>query len=333
MRALLMKPNFRFLTILAIILCASPFAIAQVVTPSFDPTQSVIMPSASGWRDTSVASFTYREGSGSRSLNSSQIYQFDASGYEAGFAYRTGNFFLEGSYANLNTSRTGTVAYDGQINYEKGANQLNLTLVGNDFVTIGLGTGSDTSLDYFDATDDSVSTTQSKTIGSISVKPTDKFYVGLGFERVKETLSNGESVNWNNVLAGVAVELGTVGATQFRAEYALASSSREVNYNPDNLSDPGIHPATSTSYYSLEVMFSGLLFTFSGETKTIDLGESKNENGVTVSSEKEFTRKTGVLWIPAQGGLSLGFYFIDYGRSASYSDDNSLFQINIGYLF
>lgn len=298
---------------------------AQVATPSLDPSEFVSMPAASGWRETTTASISYKEGNGTRTLQDQQIYQFDTSGVAGNLAFQSDNFFMEINLDQNTTSVKLEKYYNGQINLSKDDARLHLALIGDDFVSIGLGGRSVTTKDYIDATHDSESTTRISTIGAISVKAMDVFYFGLGFERIKEESTYASNITWNNIVSGVAIKLGDLGGTRFRFEYDLEFSS-EVEVDAQGDLESSRHPKTSVSTAIAEIMFNGLLFSAKNKEAVIDIDHSD------VSEVKKTTTQGGVLWKPEQG-LSLGFYFITYKTVSFYVDDNSLFQINLGYIF
>jgi hypothetical protein len=302
---------------------------SQVITPSMDPTQSVLMPSAAGWREKPAAGFGYLEGSGTRDLHGEQIYQFDDSGMDGNLAFKAGNVFVEMYAAQKTTTVKYSIAYQGHMNFQSDDGRLNIALAGNDFVTIGLGARSTDSLDFIDAVYDSESTSALRTIGSISVKTMDMFYLGLGFERVKEQSSYAVDLTWNNLISGVAMHLGQSGGTQFRVEYSLALSESEEN-GLNGGEQESYHPATNISRLSAEMMFSGLLFSVVSED--IKMEVDMMENGESIKEISMTNTQGGVLWIP-DNGLSIGFYFLANSAEASYSDSKSAFKVKVAYIF
>ena len=301
----------------------------QVVTPSIDPTQSILMPSAGGWREKPAAGVGYHEGSGTRDLDGQQIYQFDISGMDGNLAFTIGNVFIEMHGSQSTTNVQLDQYYDGRFNLQSNDARLNIALAGNDFVTIGLGVRSTESTDFIDANYNSETSTAVRTIGSISVKTLDMFYFGLGFERVKEENSFAVDLTWNNLIGGTAVHLGQPGGTQFKAEYSLAHSESQENSLSGSLAENN-HPQTRISRMSAELMFSGLLFAFMSEEKNIDVDII--ENSQTIKEIKRVNNRGGVLWIP-ENGLSIGFYFLTENNTASYEDSISSFMVKLAYIF
>jgi len=316
-------------TLAAAILVAKA-ASAQVATPSLDTTQPVSMPSAAAWRETASDGAGYFKGSGTRELENQQIYQFDTTGMEASFTLQASNFFLDGYHRQTTTNVKLEQYYEGTIQLGGSDSRVNLALAGNDFVTIGLGGRSLIGQVFIDATHDAEETTETRTIGAISMKTLDMLYLGLGFERVKEENSYAVGLTWNNLIGAVALRLGQPGGTRFRVEYAIEVSDEAQNEIRGGLQE-NIHPATVVTTASCELMFSGLLFAFKGEETRLD-SRSASQNGKVVDEAKRTLTQGGVLWIPEKG-LSLGFYFITLTHQESFTDNNGLFRVNVGYLF
>ncbi|MBT3225333.1 MAG: hypothetical protein HN580_10410 [Deltaproteobacteria bacterium] len=317
------------LLFLGVLLLWANCGFGQVVTSSMDPTQSILMPSAAGWREKPAAGIGYHEGSGTRDLNNQEIYQFDISGLDGNLAFTVGNAFIEMYGSQSTTNVQLDQFYEGQFNLKFNDARLNIALAGNDFLTIGLGVRSTESTDHIDANYDSETTDAMRAIGSISIKALDMFYFGLGFERVKEENTYAVGLTWNNVISGVAMHLGQPGGTQFKVEYSLAYSESQVNTLSGDLVENN-HPQTAISRMSGELMFSGLLFAFKSEEKKIDVDIV--ENGQTVKEIKMVNNQGGVLWIP-ENGLSMGFYFLTGTNTASYDDSISSFKVKLAYVF
>lgn len=304
---------------------------SQVVISSLDPTEPVIMPAAAAWREKMIIGARYREQNGTRSLNDSQIYQFDVNGYSASAAFRISNFVLEGYFGQNKNSVKLDQYYDGRINLNDNDNRLFVALSGNDFVTLGLGGQVKESKDFFDATFDAATTTQAITVGSLSIGIMDIFYLGAGFERVKESSSYAVDINWNNVTGGAALRIGDPGSTRFRCEYSVSYSPEYENEVQGNLME-SVHHETTRSRLAAEVMFSGLLFAVKGEESKIKIGPPSSQVYQQVEEIVKKQSQVGVLWIP-ETGLVLGFYFATENTSYFFEDEMSAFSINLGYVF
>lgn len=306
---------------------------AQVVTAAFDPTQPVIMPASAAWREAMIVGASYREQTGTRSLNDQQIYQFEGAGYSANAAFQINNFFVDGFTNQIQTDAKIDQYYPagGKINLALSDNRLSVALTGNDFVTIGLGARAIDTTDYLDATLDAATTNQVRTIGSISIKAMDMFYIGGGYERVKESSNYAVDLNWNNIIAGIGMKVGQPGETRLRLEYSVAYSPETVNEIQGDL-QLSIHNKTTISRLGLELMFSGLLFSVNGRQTNIELGSVSNPQADAPAELENTQTSGGVLWIPAEG-LLLGFYFANETTSYTFTDERSEFRINMGYLF
>ncbi|MCP4757560.1 MAG: hypothetical protein GY866_42420 [Proteobacteria bacterium] len=306
-------------------------AIGQIVTPSLDPTEPVLMPSASGWRESMSVGVKYLERSGNRKLDGSQVYQLDSAGYGINTSLNFSNFFLDAYYGTDTTDVQGDPTNDGPVNLDSNDSRLNFSLAGDGFVTIGLGGRVIQSTDFADASNDSVKATETRTIGSISIKTFDMFFIGLGYERVKESGDYAVNLNWNNMNGGVAMKLGDPGGVRLRLEYSLAFSSKvENDAQGDRVGN--VHPKTSVSYMAGELMFSGLLFAVKGEETKMEVDLSDYNGGEGIDEVKITKSQAGVLWIPGNG-LTLGFYFVTDQTTANYIDKTSEFRIHLGYLF
>ncbi len=302
---------------------------AQVVTPSMDPTQSILMPSAAGWREKPAIGIGYHEGSGTRDLQDEQIYQFDDSGMDGNLSFKAGNVFVEMYASQKKTDVKREQYYDGRINLQTNDGRLNIALAGNDFVTIGLGVRATESIDQISAVFENETTNALRTIGSISVKTLDMFFLGLGFERVKEESSYAVDLTWNNLIGGLGLQLGQPGGTRFRVEYSLANSESEEN-GLEGDQEVNRHPATSITRASVELMFSGLLFSLLSEEASIEV--DMIENSEPIDEIKAANSQGGVLWIP-ENGLSIGFYFLTNTVQSSYDDSKGSFKVKLAYIF
>jgi len=308
---------------------AAETGFGQIITPSMDPTQPVYMPSAAGWREKPAVGFSYHEGSGHRDLLREQIYQFDDTGLEGNLAFKAGNVSVELSVVQKKTDVKLEQYHDGHINLKKDNGRLSIALAGNDFMTIGLGVHAIASKDHISAVYNDETTQSTSTIGSISVKTLDVFYLGLGFERVKEEASYAVDLTWNNLVGGLGILLGQPGSTRFRAEYSAAySDSVENDLNGDLVANR--HPATDTTRISAEIMFSGLLFSMQSEETVREV--NMVENGISVAELKSVDTRGGVLWVP-ESGLSLGFYFLTNTVESSYDDAKGSFMVKLAYIF
>ncbi|PCI30754.1 MAG: hypothetical protein COB67_00975 [SAR324 cluster bacterium] len=294
----------------------------QVVSPSLDPTQNVIMPAASGWRKIASIGVEYLEQSGVREQNQANIYDFDATGYSADIAFNISNFFFEGSVKSLSTATKQPLNNQGTVNLESTEVRGNFVLFGDDFVSIGLGIHSTVTKDYISSTLQELDTTRTGTIGSLSIAMGDYLKVGGAVERVKEASSHKVDNNWTELTAALALNAGEVGKVQFRMEFSLTTapeSEKQATLNQLANEQPG----TLTTRGDIEIMFSGLLFAY--RTRSIEFTEQNQD-------VKKIRNQMGVLWVPPSG-LVLGFYFTSDSIVREYEDTFTDFSVRLGHVF
>lgn len=325
------KITNKLLITIALITGFPAISISQVITAPFDITKPVVMPAASGWRMDRGVGFNYRESSGSRELDSNEIYKFESSGYGANGHFKMSNMSLDFGYQQRTNDVTGAKLNPGKINLEYSITRANMAMSGNDFVAVGLGGKAITSVDWYDATDDSETTKESSIGGSIAVKTFDFIYLGGGFERVKQESSFRVNNSWNVTTIGVAAVFGNPGGTQFRTEYSFSSSPHEES-DAQDLLKASIHPATTISRFSADLLLNGLLFSGMSTTKTLKHDIPYPHGGETFEKTVKTYTEGGVLWIPPSG-LVLGFYFATESTSFFYEDEHSEFRINVAYIF
>lgn len=317
--------------ILMLLLVLPSMGFAQVVTPSLDPTEPVEMPAAAGWKTGTSFGFSYQESTGNRSTDGKETVKFETDGMSGTAHFSLGNISVDGSSESSKTSATIQEQNPGRILLDKRRSKANVALLGNEFVSIGLGMRWQQTTEYEDATDDSVEINESSIIGSISVKPFENLYLGGGFERVTEK-SQGKVDNvWNTLQVGLAIELGEKESTLFRVELAYISSPRE-EANASGELKSATHEGEEGTFAAAELMMNGLLFTASATNKRIDLGETIKINDKEYEEVTYNETEFGVLWVP-QDGVLLGFYFATNRTEFSFEDENSQFRINLGYIF
>lgn len=326
-----MKRHWLVGIIITLGLLLSDPLLAQSITAPFDPTEPVYLPAAAGWREDKVAGVTYREASGNRKIDGDEQYKFDSSGVSANFHFKLGNMSVDSGWEQNSTQATADKLTEGWINLDYNTGRLNLALSGNDFVAVGLGAKTNSSRDYFDATHDAETTTQTSIIGSISVKTFDFLYLGGGYERVKEESTFAVDNNWNSLTLGASAIFGSKGSTRLRLEYAVSNSARTES-DAQGEEEAAIHFETDTTNYSAEVMFSGLLFSVRGMEQKIFLDQPKITELSAPDSLTNSTNEAGVLWVPANG-VVLGFYFASYRTTYFFDDERTEFRINFGYVF
>ncbi len=314
------------------IICVPFLVQAQVVTAPFDPTDSVDNPAAAGWREGKSIGFVYSEASGNRTIDSDEAYKFETNGTSVNGHLKISNISLDAAWQRSKTDTTVEHHYDDSwVNLDSDITMANVALLGNDFVAVGLGVKVRNSTDYFDATHDAETSTQTSIAGSISVRPMDVFFIGGGFERVKEDSSYKVENVWNVTTLGLALMLGEPGGTRFRTECAYSASPMEDSSSQGDLQE-AVHNETTTSMFAAELMMNGLLFSAKTTEKRIRLKDSVNHDGKSYEEIVFNDVEAGVLWVP-QAGVALGFYFASSQTAFFFDDDNSEFRINIGYIF
>ncbi len=311
-----------------IILFSSGDLSAQVVSPSLDPTENVIMPAASGWRRVASAGVEYLEGDGSRKNDISSIYDLNSSGLAGNIAFNLGNFYFEGSY-NSTTINTTPDPSDDSVNLETTDSRVSFVLFGDDFVSIGLGGHSRTTEDFIPTFAGHLTSDRSGMIGSISVAMGESFKIGGAVERIKETSSHKVDNNWVDTTFGLSAEFGSTSGILIRMEASSTSSAKSNKVASGGLFKNN-HPEVAITRGNLDIMFSGLLFAFENITKSYSV-----ESSDFSATENQM----GVLWVPPDG-LILGFYFINQSKektapntSAEYTQANSAFSIKLGQVF
>ena len=89
MKAINRHTNITFFGLLFVIL-VTPTALAQVITPSMNPTTPVYMSAAAGWRTTPSVGASFFDRIGSRTYDSQNIYEFATTGYGASLGFNMG---------------------------------------------------------------------------------------------------------------------------------------------------------------------------------------------------------------------------------------------------
>ncbi|MDH5559492.1 MAG: hypothetical protein OEY59_01395 [Deltaproteobacteria bacterium] len=319
--------------LIALLSCGfySGSALAQVITPSLDPTQPIAAPSPAGWVNKMSAGVGYTEQSGNRELGGIQEYEFDTKGTSVNLAVSFKNFYLSASSFAYNTATKLNIPIEGPYNIKDAGSQINLSLVGNQFVSIGLGARVAESTDYLSALMPEAINKEQSTLGNISISVKEIFFIGGGIERVKRSNDYEVQGLWSNTSAGIALKLGQPSGVQFRTEISSTTSPETANAPKGALLEAK-HYKTATTRYAMEIMFSGLIFS------ALKVEKSTNEpyiDQITLqnsTTNNEANTQGGVLWIPEQG-LVLGFYFNNIYLERDYNDKHSSFRIQAGYVF
>lgn len=323
--------QFKSLLVLAAFCLMPTGGYSQVVTAPLDPTAPIRMSSAAGWRGKSMIGVTYRESNGDRELDSADIYKLDTAASSANLAFQFSNMALEGYVRTVNTDVTLEQYHPGKINLKREDSRLSVAMSGNDFVSVGLGGQTLKSEDYIDATNDLETTRQTGVNGSVSMKFMDAFFIGGGFERVKQESSFSVENVWNTVTGGIAMMLGSPMGTRFRAEYSMSNSPKAESDAQGELL-AAVHNKTTVTRMAAEMQLKGLVFAAGGHETKVSLDTPVVFNGEEFEEIKSTITEAGVLWVPP-AGMTLGFYFATETTSFFYEDNKTEFRVNLAYIF
>lgn len=333
-----MKTDIFLITLLVTLLCLGSFssARAQVVTPSLDPTEPIVLPAAAGWRQTETVGVSSFERTGSRSgpPTDQAYYEFLGTGATFFFNFRMGeSLAVEGYSSNEAIAISKDVYQDGFVVTGTAESRFAITLSHEEFAVFGLGLHTDQvsghffdnmTLDEFDET-----TVETKTIPSLSIKFGDSFYLGGGLERVKESSDTMVDNHWSNVVTGLAFMTGSPDTTMYRFEYSLSSSPKAVSA-PKQGKDESYHPNTTTSRINLELKIEGLVLIAS--TKTTIKTYDDDFVGPLEKIDTIVNSKFGVLLAPMEGPI-LGFIFHNDSENFYFDDKFESFEIKVAYAF
>lgn len=307
-------------------------SLAQVATPSLNPTTPVYLPAASGWRTVPSIGTNYFDRIGTRSYQNVNIYEFTGSGYSANLNFGVGEQLgFSANYSSEETQVSKDVYYEGEINLSATETQVNLTLSHEGFAVFGLGSRNYTTKDYIsDIYPDEV-TTQISTIPGMSIRLGNVFYIGAGMEIVKASGRNTVDNHWINTIGGLAIMTDKNEGVQFRIE-ASATNSPEATATAKQGKEASEHNKTVTARGALEMQYKGLVV----EAFTVDTRESVDI--YDASSDTELTEihtvstQFGFLIAP-DDGIVLGFHFRSDLTENIYTDKHDSFVISLAYNF
>lgn len=319
---------------ISMILLFSTAALAQVVTPSMNPTTPVYMSAAAGWRTTPSVGLNYFDRIGTRAYNDQNIYEFSSSGYSASLGFNMGErLAFSASYAAETTNVEKDVYYDGIINLEKSDSQANITLAHEGFAVFGLGMRTFVSKDHLFPIDREQSITQTGTIPSMSIKIGSVIYVGGGVEIVKETGTHTVNNHWINTIFGLGIMTEKSDGFQFRVE-GSATNSPEATATAKQGLDASEHSKSTITRGAVEMQYKGLVF----EAFTITKNEKLINSIFDAPTNKLLTEinsastQFGFLIAP-DDGVVLGFHFRSDKTEHIYTDRNDSFVISLAYNF
>ena len=308
------------LLILIISLVASPLY-GQVVMPSLDPAQPVELSSALAWRIGStfaVESEAFnRKGDSSHDAGTENIHS------SLLIAYQPGNVVGELYYVPYLKTREITYGPDDtSIEWkDDDASYLSarLAIRGNRQVSVGIGYGrSEMDLSDFDAKYE-----LSYYEGSFSVRMFDGLlFAAGGLQRVTVNLGSTDTMKYNTIVSGLALQIGEPNKTIFKTEASYKST-------PKTESDKDIMGTlykTTTTQIDVEFM-SGILFTSYLFNNTLTEGAFGSDD-----NKSEIVNRYGI-------GLKLGNMTVGFYRKAwqiEYRDnyiDYDTYQATLGISF
>lgn len=320
---------------LAMLTLNSKSARAQVVTPTYDPTQPILFPMAAELRyikgenesdDKRTATLSYSIGSGkgqTQGVNS----DWDAS--RSGFLMlaKTDNINIELSKftdsVSINSALYECVSPLDFSSCATGIREVNATQTQMNF------SYKKSKVVYaghyrIKETGGSIIAKETGAALGASYRFKRKFFVGAGLETVKMSLWDTPALSWSNFAWGAGLMTGKPKETQVRLEYANIRSSDARESNGYTAS---WHPPQDTTYLSAEVKLNNLFFGYRSENYQVrEWGSSPSR-----------TRHSNIYslgWIPSKGIIAsarVTNHVYDKNSSSESSDDQLGFSL--GYNF
>ncbi|PCI27163.1 MAG: hypothetical protein COB67_09180 [SAR324 cluster bacterium] len=316
------------------IACFAGSGYAQVVTPSLDPTAPIVLPAAAGWKQMSTIGVSSFERTGSRDFNGSSVYEFQGTGYSGHFNFMMGEKLAVDAYAYGDSMTISKDTYlNGRVNLETNEARLSLTLSHEEFTIFGLGVQTITTKDHILelGLDSDETTTLNKTIPSLSLKIGDYFYLGGGMERIKESSSFMVGNSWANLVAGVALQMGSPESSMFRFEYSQSNSPKSVSSAKGGKKE-SVHLAETISRINAELKVKGLVLSISIKDRKRKVNLIHPVTGDKVEVDQTINSQLGVLLVPQEGAI-LGFIFHTDTRKELFEDKVEGFEIKLSYAF
>ncbi len=308
----------RRLLILIFIGFASPL-LGQVVIPSLDPVQPTELSSALAWRIGSTV------GVESEAFNRDEDASHDT-GVEnvksaVLIAYQPGNVVGEIYYSPYRKTLTYDSDYSSIEWTDDDASLLELRLAirGNRQVSVGIGYGKfEYSPSFYNEKYE-----ESYYEGSFSVRLLDGlFFAGAGMQRFTVNLGSSDTIKYNTLISGVALQMGDPTDVIFKTEAAYKQIPRTESEN-DVLST--VRKST-VSQFNMELMTGALFASFEYTNKLTEEARGSDDN------QNDITSRYGV-------GLKLGAMTIGLYRNAhkiDYQDDDieyDTYQATLGISF
>lgn len=304
---------------------------AQVVTPYLDPTLAPRYAAASGWREGSVVGGAYMSRDGHRHQGAVQQYEFVGSQSEGTAVLKFDTSVLEAQVLQNNNTTKVYVASDQPVQSSLQKSQVDLSVIGGDFASLGLDYGVVETVTYYDLTTPSVKEKEERTTGSLSIRVGSALYVGGAYSRVGKKSGLYVDNNWSEVAAGVGLRTGSPGGSRFRMEVSVTQSPKTTKDSAEGKTAAG-HPRTAINQASVEIMLAGLLFSGESIAKKEEVHLVDPTTSASIDSVTVEVNRGGVLWVPNEG-LVMGFYFGSEKHTQLYVDAFSDFQVKLGYLF
>jgi len=326
-----MKQTWTLLLLGALTLAGAGQLSAQVVVSPLDPTLEVLNAGAAGWRTTDVIATSHSDRTGQRKIKDVQKFEYAGSVAKATLGMKFDTAAIDLSNLSETRRTVPEAPYSQPVVLGHDISRVSLSMVGGDFVSLGLTSASEKKVSWESVDFPKVVSERKKTGGSLSIKMGSSFYGGGGFSRVKERSNLAVDNNWVETNFGAALKTGMPGGTQFHMEYGYfgSPSSRK-----EAVADLGaaIHGQTVTQVGVFELDLSGLVFTASGKKTVVSAQVVDALTGVSASAITSDESHGGVLWVP-QDGMVLGFSFGSKRVTQIYTDTFSDFEVKLGYVF
>ncbi|MDX2471148.1 MAG: hypothetical protein QNL04_11290 [SAR324 cluster bacterium] len=233
--------------------------IAQVATPSLDPTMPSLTASGSAWRFGSTIGGSTVVGK-EKTPTRSTADKTAAKGSSGIFAWQptqvtiemSGDVGLKDPYWDASSDEVTTLLTNEQ--------KLFLAVRGDNRVSVGVG--------FREKSTDVSGIVRSESAygGSMGFRIGEGIYVGGGLEKVVEKVPTYKDKRWSEVFSGIGIRYGWPDASMFRMEYSLASKGD--GSNGDTFLE--LMPESKMAIGSIEAQFWGMMFGYQYTKESID---------------------------------------------------------------
>ncbi|MDT8446094.1 MAG: hypothetical protein RRB13_04270 [bacterium] len=308
----------------------APGAFAQMVTPSLDPSEPLVLPAAGSWRylkgeneqddnrtatvaaGTLQGSWAESDDSSKREISANRgllVAQAENVNIEA---QSTGSEKIK--YTNIDalgvSSTYETVGSTSQFSFAYLLKQLSL---GGSYRSSSTQRSS-----YDDQKETGLGLSATYQLGRV-------FFAGFGVEQVSQPESYRPAVDWNVTSYGFALMAGKPDETLLRLEYAnqrsLRAAAEGTYYN-------NVHQESVLTQLTAEIKMTNLLL--SARTETTSRLEWSEYN---LSSGELKTSRVGLGWVPSNGWIISG-YQTSYTETAGTTErQGNLTEVAVGYNF